>query len=155
MDSVTQAVLGAGIQATLLGRWQGRRALVYGAILATLPDLDVVISYPDPVFSMTYHRGFSHSIFVLTALAALLAWLIRKRWPGAPYFIGRLFLTVWLVLITYPLLDAFTVYGTQLFWPLAFTPESWSAVFIIDPLYTVPLLLAVLAAAAVGVSRTM
>ncbi|OZI70732.1 metal-dependent hydrolase [Bordetella genomosp. 12] len=155
MDSVTQAVLGAGIQATLLGRWQGRRALVYGALLATLPDLDVVIAYPDPVSSMTYHRGFSHSVFVLTALAAVMTWLIRKRWPAAPYTAGRLFITLWLVLVTHPVLDAFTVYGTQLFWPWARMPESWSAVFIIDPIYTVPMLLAVLAAAIQGVTPTM
>ncbi|AZY52187.1 metal-dependent hydrolase [Bordetella avium] len=155
MDSVTQAVLGAGIQATLLGRWQGRRALLYGAALATLPDLDVLIRYPDPVSSMTYHRGFSHSIFVLTAFALLLMWLIRKRWPAAKYSAARLFLTLWLVLVTHPLLDAFTVYGTQLFWPIPWIPESWSSVFIIDPVYTLPLLFAVLAAGVSGVSERM
>ena len=65
MDSVTQAVLGAGIQGALLGRVQGRRALFYGAALATVPDLDVLMRYPDPVSLMTYHRGFSHSILSL------------------------------------------------------------------------------------------
>lgn len=153
MDSVTQAVLGAGIQGALLGRSQGRRALLYGAMLGTLPDLDVLVRYADPVSSMTYHRGFSHSVFVLTALAALMAWLIRKRWPRAPYSPWRLLLAIWLVLITHPVLDAFTVYGTQLFWPLAWTPESWSAVFIIDPVYTLPMLFAVLAAGIVGVTE--
>jgi len=148
MDSVTQAVLGAGIQGALLGRAQGRRALIYGAALATLPDLDVMMRYPDPVSLMTHHRGFSHSVFVLTALAALLAWLIRRYWPLAPYSGRRLFLTLWLVLVTHPVLDAFTVYGTQLFWPLPRAPESWSAIFIIDPVYTLPLL----AAMAYGVS---
>jgi len=154
MDSVTQAVLGAGIQGALLGRVQGRRALIYGAALATVPDLDVLMSYPDPVSLMTYHRGFSHSVFVLTGLAAFLAWLIRKYWPQAPYSGRRLFLTLWLVLVTHPVLDAFTVYGTQLFWPLALIPESWAAVFIIDPVYTVPLLLAVLFAIGFGMTRT-
>ncbi|HEY9270855.1 MULTISPECIES: metal-dependent hydrolase [Achromobacter] len=154
MDSVTQAVLGAGIQGALLGRVQGRRALIYGAALATVPDLDVLMSYPDPVSLMTYHRGFSHSLFVLTGLAAFLAWLIRKYWPQAPYSGRRLFLTLWLVLVTHPVLDAFTVYGTQLFWPLALIPESWAAVFIIDPVYTVPLLLAVLFAIGFGMTRT-
>jgi len=154
MDSVTQAVLGAGIQGALLGRVQGRRALIYGAALATVPDLDVLMSYPDPVSLMTYHRGFSHSVFVLTGLAAFLAWLIRKYWPQAPYSGRRLFLTLWLVLVTHPVLDAFTVYGTQLFWPLALIPESWAAVFIIDPVYTVPLLLAVLFAIGFGMTHT-
>lgn len=152
MDSVTQAVLGAGIQGAMLGRFQGRRALIYGAALATVPDLDVLMRYPDPVSLMTYHRGFSHSIFVLTGLALLLTWLIRKYWPQAPYGGRRLFLTLWLVLVTHPVLDAFTVYGTQLFWPLAAIPESWSAIFIIDPIYTVPLLLGVVYAIAVGMT---
>ncbi|MBV7485620.1 metal-dependent hydrolase [Bordetella sp. BOR01] len=150
MDSLTQAVLGAGIQGALLGRYQGRKALLYGGLLATLPDLDVLMRYPDPVSLMTYHRGFSHSVFVLTALAAVLAWLVRKKWPRAPYSAGRLFLTLFLVLVTHPVLDAFTVYGTQLFWPLPLIPESWSAVYIIDPLFTVPLAAAVLGAAVVG-----
>lgn len=154
MDSITQAVLGAALQGTVLGRIQGRRSLIYGALLGSVPDLDVVIRYADPVSQMTYHRGFSHSIFVLTGLALLLAWLVhqlaRKRWPDKGYSLGRLFLAFWLVLVTHPLLDAFTVYGTQLFWPLPFTPLSWAAVFIIDPLYTVPLLVAVIYSAWVG-----
>lgn len=150
MDSITQAVLGAGIQGALLGRSQGRKALLYGALLGTLPDMDVLVRYADPVSQMTFHRGFSHSVFVLTALAGVLAWLVRKKWPDAPYSGRRLFLTLWLVLVTHPVLDAFTVYGTQLFWPLARIPESWSAVFIIDPVYTVPLVVTVLAAAVLG-----
>ena len=59
MDSLTQAALGATVQGIGMGRQQGRRALLYGAALGTLPDLDVFIRYADPVSSMTYHRGFS------------------------------------------------------------------------------------------------
>ena len=154
MDSLTQAVLGAALQGAVLGRIQGRRSLLYGAALGTLPDLDVVIRYADPVSQMTFHRGFSHSIFVLTGLALLLAWLVsaigRRRWPEKGYRWLRLFLAFSLVLVTHPILDAFTVYGTQLFWPLHLTPESWAALFIIDPMYTVPLLGAVLYAAIKG-----
>ena len=143
MDSITQAVLGASIQGALLGRWQGRKALLYGAMLGTLPDLDVIIDYGDAVADMTYHRGFSHSLFVLSALALLLTWLTRRFRPNPNYSAQRLFLAVWLALITHPLLDAFTSYGTQLFWPLTLTPTAWSSIFIIDPLYTLPLIGAV------------
>jgi len=143
MDSITQAVLGASIQGAVLGRWQGRKALLYGAMLGTLPDLDVVINYGDAVANMTYHRGFSHSLFVLSALAVLLTWLIRRYRPNPDYSSRRLFLAIWLVLITHPLLDAFTSYGTQLFWPLMPIPTAWSSIFIIDPLYTLPLCIAV------------
>ncbi|QKE62777.1 metal-dependent hydrolase [Aquipseudomonas campi] len=145
MDSLTQAVLGASIQGALLGRWQGRRALLYGAILGTLPDLDVLIDYGDAVADMTYHRGFSHSLLVLSALALLITLVARRLQPNPGYSARRLFLTIWLALITHPLLDAFTSYGTQLLWPIALPPVAWSSVFIIDPLYTLPLLVAVIA----------
>lgn len=152
MDSLTQAVLGAGIQGAMLGRYGGRKALAAGALLATLPDLDVLIDYGDPVSGMINHRGFSHSIFVLTALALALTVLFRV-WRRSPHYgAGRLFLTLWLVLITHPLLDAFTSYGTQLLWPLTPTPTSWSSIFIIDPFFTVPLFVTVAAAFIVGPS---
>ncbi|BCG26086.1 integral membrane protein [Pseudomonas tohonis] len=145
MDSITQAVLGATVQTAVLGRWQGRKALLYGAALATLPDLDVLIRYQDAVDVMTRHRGFSHSLPVLTLLALVLTLLLRRWRPNPGYSGRRLFLALWLVLITHPLLDAFTSYGTQLLWPFTPPPTAWSSIFIIDPLYTLPLLLAVLA----------
>ena len=150
MDSLTQALLGATVQGAMLGRWQGRKALLYGAVLGSLPDLDVAIRYTDAVAAMTYHRGFSHSIFVLSGLAALLTWLVRRWRPNPDYSTRRLFLSLWLVLATHPLLDCFTSYGTQLFWPLLTPPIAWSSIFIIDPLYTLPLLAAVVGALLFG-----
>lgn len=144
MDSLTQAALGAAVQGAGMGRYQGRRAMLYGAALGTLPDLDVLIRYADPVSSMTYHRGATHSVFLLVALAGLIAWAVKKRYPDAPYSGMRLFLVTAASLVTHPIIDAFTVYGTQLFWPLPLTPQQWSGVFIIDPLYTLPMLVAII-----------
>jgi len=155
MDSITQAVLGATIQGAMLGRAQGRRALVYGAILGTLPDLDVLISYPDPVSSMTFHRGFSHSLIVLSGFSILLAWLVSKIRPSPHYSPARLLLAIWLVLTTHTLLDAFTSYGTQLLWPFMPTPAAWSTIFIVDPAYTVPMALVTLTGLLFGVGRAM
>jgi len=151
MDSITQAALGAGIMGAALGRHHGRKALVAGALLGTLPDLDVVIRYADPLTQMISHRGFSHSVFVLTATALILwAWsaprLCNAAIHPAPGKL-RLFMAIWLALITHPLLDAFTAYGTQLFWPFKPTPASWASIFIVDPFFTLPLLIAVLWAA--------
>lgn len=150
MDSLSQIVLGASVQGAALGKYQGRKAYLYGAILGTLPDLDVLISYPDPISDMTYHRSFSHSLFVLSALGIAGAWLISRyhHWRDMPlpYSTRRLALAMTLVLTTHPILDSFNVYGTQLFWPLQeplqITPISIASVFIIDPLYTLPLLIA-------------
>lgn len=150
MDSITQAALGAGIAGAMLGRRLGRKALIAGAVLGTLPDLDILIDYGDPLSQMINHRGFSHSVFVLTALSALLTWLVHRWRPRDGRVDWQMFLTIWLVLITHTLLDAFTSYGTQLWWPLRPTPASWSSIFIIDPFYTVPLLVPVLLALALG-----
>ena len=51
-----------------------------------------------------------------------------------------------LVFGTHVLLDCFTVYGTQALWPLPLPPVGWATIFIIDPLYTLPLAGGVLAA---------
>ena len=61
--------------------------------------------------------------------------------PGDRPAFARWWLAVWLVLFTHPLLDAFTVYGTQLWWPLPLRPVAIGSVFIVDPLYTLPLLI--------------
>ncbi|WP_185266854.1 metal-dependent hydrolase [Halopseudomonas xiamenensis] len=153
MDSLTQAVLGASVQGALLGRWQGRKALLYGAMLGTLPDLDVVLDYGDAVANMTYHRGFSHSLLVTSLFSVVLAWLIRRWRPHPGYSTLRLWFCIWLVLTTHIVLDAFTSYGTQLLWPLPTPPVAISSIFIIDPLYTLPLLLAVAAGLLIGLRK--
>ena len=145
MDSLSQAVLGASVGGAVLARPLGRRALLGGALLGTLPDLDVLIDYGDAVANFTEHRGFSHSLLVLLPVSLLLA-LCLSRWQ-TQIPLRRWWLFTGLCLITHPLLDAFTTYGTQLFWPLG-DPVAISSVFIIDPLYTLPLLVAVIVALA-------
>lgn len=140
MDSVSQIALGASLAHVALGRQLGRRALLLGAVLGTLPDLDVLVPYDDAVASFTFHRSWSHSLFMLSLASIPIAWLCQRliRRPSISY--ARWWLATWLVLITHPLLDGFTVYGTQIWWPLDRQPTAWGSVFIIDPVYTVPLL---------------
>ena len=148
MDSVTQAVLGAAIGGAIAPAGQRRKALLAGAALGTLPDLDVLIDYGDAVENFTYHRGFSHSLFVLPPVALLL-WLTLRRWwapvRDAPL---RWLAIIGLALITHPMLDAHTAYGTQLLWPLDSPPVMWATLFIIDPLFTLPMLVSVVITAA-------
>lgn len=146
MDSVTQFVLGAAVGEAILGRKAGNKAALWGGVAATLPDLDVFVPLGDVVRDFTYHRSASHSLFVLAALTPLTVCLINKIHPPSREHKGHWILLVYLAFATHVLLDSFTAYGTQLFWPLLTTPVSWSTVFIIDPLYTLPLLIGVLAA---------
>lgn len=146
MDSVTQAVLGASIAGACAPRGQRRKALLAGAALGTLPDLDVFIDYGGAVENFTFHRGFSHSLFVLAPFSVLLWLALRRWWAPARAAPLRWLAAISLTLLTHPLLDAHTAYGTQLFWPLTVPPTSWATLFIIDPLYTLPLLAGVLMA---------
>lgn len=146
MDTVTQIGLGAAIGEAVLGKQVGRRALIWGGICGLLPDLDVLVPLGDAVRNFTYHRGPSHSLFVLAALTPLIVRWVLKVHPQTVLHRTRWRWLVFLALATHVLLDCLTVYGTQIFWPLPTPPVMWSTLFIVDPAYSLPLLAGVLAA---------
>lgn len=141
MDSLTQMALGATVSVAVMGkRTSVLKAAAIGAFAGTLPDLDILIKYGDPVSDMTFHRTESHAFFYQTLLAPLLAWLVTRLDKQRQYF-WHWTLALWLVLLTHSLLDAMTVYGTQFALPFSDYPFGVGSIFIIDPLYTLPLLL--------------
>jgi inner membrane protein len=150
MDSLTHLFLGGAIAAALAPPGHRRAALLAGAALNTLPDLDVLplMLSDDPVVRMTWHRSATHSLLVLPFVAwALWAWF-RGRGGRVASSPRRWFWIFQLCLLSHPLVDALTVYGTQLFWPLPVPPVMIGSLFIIDPLFTVPLVLGCMVAAA-------
>ena len=208
MDSLTQIVLGAAVGEAVLGRKVGNRAMLWGGICGTLPDLDVLANaVSDPMSALAYHRAFTHSLpFAL--LAAPLVGLALHRfyggregpvagklvWPvlliafyllltGGSYLMpievykvpqitlvitaafAAFFLVVgglrWLrgfprktenagwrgwtllafgAIVTHPLLDCFTAYGTQFLQPFASSRVAWNTISVADPIYTLPFL---------------
>lgn len=143
LDSVTQAVLGATVAGAIAGKRCNGKILLAGAALGTLPDLDVLINYGNDINNVIKHRGFSHSLFVLSVFSLVLAAAIHRLKPIANFSFIRLFALISAALITHPLLDYFTTYGTQLLWPMQ-GYFSASSIFIIDPAYTLPLIIALL-----------
>lgn len=138
MDSLTQIVLGAAVGEAVLGRKVGNKAMLYGAIAGTIPDLDIISSFfTDTVTALEDHRGFTHSIFFSVLFAPIFA-LIVTQFEKYKNFKDWSWLFFW-VLITHPILDAQTTWGTQLFWPLDIR-LAFKNVFVIDPLYTLPFL---------------
>jgi len=147
MDNLTHSLMGAGIAGALLTRRLGPRAMLLGIAAANMPDLDILIRYDNVIDAMTYHRGFSHSLLFETAVAPLIAWGVTRIWRRTRDHWWPMLLTVWLCLITHALLDSLTTYGTQLFWPIhAVPPVAFPAIFIIDPLFTLILLVGIIIA---------
>lgn len=143
MDSVTQFALGACVGVAVLGRKVGpRRAALAGGILGTLPDLDVFLAPDDPIESFVQHRAWSHSLFVHAALTPIIGEAVRLWSKRLRNDRSLAWAAVFLCLSTHAILDAFTIYGTRLFWPFWTEPVSVGSLFIIDPLYTLPLLIA-------------
>ena len=140
MDSLSQLALGAAVSVAVMGRrtvvW---KAALWGAVAGTLPDLDVLIDQGDVIRNMVLHRAESHSLFWLTLFSLPFAALVA-RLHGEFDWLRRWWLALWLALVTHPLLDAMTVYGTQLALPFSNHPFGADSIFIIDLFYTLPLL---------------
>ncbi len=152
MDTFTQIVLGAAVGQAIGYRRLGRTALAIGAVGATLPDLDVVGNSLGSLAEWQYHRGITHSLFFGPVVGPLLGyplWRAYRRWrPSSPCAqpegLGAIVAVLILSIVTHPLLDLFTVYGTQLLAPFWDARFSISGVAIIDPIYTVIVLAAVI-----------
>ncbi len=142
MDSLTQIVLGASVGEAVLGKKVGNKAILWGAIAGTIPDLDVILrSFTDEISATQMHRGFSHSIVFAVLIAPLLAWIAKK----IHFKLKDVSFKDWTKLffwttVTHPLLDAHTTWGTQFFWPFNYR-LAYQNIFVVDPLYTLPFLM--------------
>lgn len=208
MDSLTQITLGAAVGEAVLGRRIGNRAMVWGAIAGTVPDLDVIANFfLEPIPALAFHRGITHSILFAVVMAALLAWLVHRLYDihahqrtwykvaisvinmallagllvglyflfgespwllpfligGGGYLVWRLYryylsrtlenpqaslrgwyILFFLALTTHFILDCFTAYGTQIFLPFSDYRVAFNTISVVDPMYTVPFLIAVI-----------
>lgn len=143
MDSLTQGLLGAAATQALLGDRLGRKAWLIGAAGGILPDADVFIrSESDPLLEVEYHRGFTHALAFIPVGGAVasLPWLLQKKYRDQwkPILGGAV-----AAYATHGLLDACTTYGTQLYWPFSSTRAAWNCISIVDPVFTLILLVGV------------
>jgi len=141
MDSITQATLGAAIGEALLGEEEGYKGALAGAVVATIPDLDVGLHlFYDSFAMLSIHRGYSHSIGATILGAGLIAFVLQRGRYLTTDSYKKLCVFSWLVLFTHVILDAFTAYGTQLFLPFSDERFGWDSINVVDPVYTVPML---------------
>jgi inner membrane protein len=148
MDPVTQGALGAALPQATTSKTHVAVAGLLGFVAGMAADLDVFIrSDTDPLMFLEYHRQFTHSLIFIPVgglLCALALHRIIGRRRGLTF--GRTFLFCTLGYATHALLDTCTSYGTMLLWPFSDARFSWSVVSIVDPLFTVPLVIMVVLA---------
>lgn len=211
MDSLTQIVLGAAVGEVVLGKKLGNRAIVWGALAGTIPDLDVIPgNFMDELSALAFHRGVTHSITFVVIASLIFSWVAKewyakgihdRKWAkilktvlvfiflaGLGGFLlslqnsfgiisgtlliiigsglvwrmskryilvtqrveevsfNRWYLFFFLALLTHTLLDCFTTYGTQLFFPFTNTRIAWDSIHVVDPFYTVPFMVCLIVA---------
>lgn len=143
MDSLTHIVLGATLGEVIGGRKLGKRALVFGAVAQSLPDIDfIAFLWATPAEDLLIHRGFTHSILFAMLSAIAMAWAAARWVPDK-----KLSLNAWVVffaiqILTHDFLDTFNAYGTGLFEPFSHARISFHTLFVVDPFFTFPLLFA-------------
>lgn len=139
MDILTQAALGASVSGLAFSKTKPKHSILLGALIGIIPDLDVfILSYANDYDELVLHRAISHSILFFL-LVSLIAPSLLKRIPSFKDFSSsRLAFGVFLILFTHALLDCFTTWGTQLFWPipLRIASQSFS---VIDLFYSISL----------------
>ncbi|QQL45893.1 metal-dependent hydrolase [Sulfuriroseicoccus oceanibius] len=151
MDPISQVCFGAAAAGIASRKSSVRRALLIGGLAGALPDLDVLIkSSTDPLLTLQYHRHFTHAILfapiigvLVAALSLGLGKLLKREWS-----FRELFLFATLGALSHGLLDACTSYGTHLLLPFSNARISWDIISIIDPIFTLPLLVLLIIGAA-------
>jgi inner membrane protein len=154
MDSVTQAALGASIAHLFWHKNFGKKAFAFGAVIGTIPDLDIII-YPflNGVQRLYWHRGESHSIFFVFLASFFLYKLFLNKARECNLSDFKFFTGLFLIFATHIAIDIFTVYGTQILSPFNRYGFAIGNLYIVDPMYTIPLLAGIFAGIAFNAKK--
>jgi len=138
MDSITHIVLGAVIGEIAAGRKLGKKALVIGAVVNSLPDIDFLAAFwLDTSKDVWFHRGITHSFLFVAVMSVLLGGVARRTYRSRGMTMGWWVFFLGLELFSHIFIDAFNGYGTGWFEPFGHYRVSFNVLFVVDPLYSV------------------
>jgi len=141
MDPLSQGTVGAAFAQSTANKKNIFKISVIGFLAGLAPDLDILIqSSTDPILFLEYHRQFTHSLLFIPLGSLIIALLIFQLVKNSMRFRTVYFASL-LGYATHGLLDACTSYGTQLFWPFSNERVTWNNISIVDPLFTIPVLI--------------
>ncbi|MEJ2328400.1 MAG: metal-dependent hydrolase [Gammaproteobacteria bacterium] len=150
MDVLTQGLVGGVLAQSLARKNEKKIATLVGVVAGLLADADILIrSSSDPLLNIEYHRHFTHSLVFIpvgAAIAMLLLWPFVRRYLSA----RRLYLFSLAGFSMSGVLDAFTSYGTHLFWPFSDERVALNIISIVDPVFTLILLVTLLTGLRLG-----
>lgn len=152
MDNLTHGLLGMAAAVCVAPRASRRQAAVVGFLAGEFPDLDVLLqSSEDPLFGLAMHRHFTHSLLLAPVIGVAMAWIVIlwQRWRRNACDAHAMMGAGIAAALSHGLCDVWTSYGTRWFWPFADTRVSWDLISVIDPLFTLPLLIPVV----IGIKR--
>lgn len=141
MDILTQGLLGGVLAQTVATKKETKIATLVGVFAGLIADADIFIaSSSDPLLNIEFHRHFTHSLFFIpfgAAIAMAILWpFLNKKLSNT-----RLYLYSLLGYSMSGFLDACTSYGTHLLWPLSDERIAFNIISIIDPIFTLILLI--------------
>ena len=142
MEPITQGLIGASLAGSISKKDHLKQASILGAVGGIFPDIDVLIkSDNDPLLFIDFHRHFTHSLifspFGSLFLACIFFFLLNKSKSS----FKNIYLYIFIGFISHGLLDACTSYGTSLFWPFSNDRISWNLISVVDPFFSILLLL--------------
>lgn len=144
MDILTQGLLGATVAQSGSRQPDTKIATLIGFLTGLLADADVLIrSTKDTLYTIEYHRHFTHALIFIPVgalIAAMLLWPFMKNRLA----FARLYFYCLLGYLFSGTLDAFTSFGTYLYWPFSNERVTWHLVSIVDPVVTLVLLLSLI-----------
>jgi len=142
MDPISQGVVGASFAESFANNKTIRVAAICGLIGALVPDLDILIrSAHDPLLKLEYHRHFTHALFFIPFGALIVSFILWGLFFKKNHKFLEIYIYSFLGFATHGMIDAFTSYGTLLYWPFSNIRVAWNIISIVDPLFTLPLLL--------------
>ena len=141
MDPLSQGTVGAAFAQSAANKNNIFKIGVIGFLAGLAPDLDILIqSSTDPILFLEYHRQFTHSLFFIP-FGSLIVALVLFPLVKSSMSIKTVYFASLLGYATHGLLDACTSYGTQIFWPFSNERVTWNNISIVDPLFTIPVLI--------------
>lgn len=138
MDSLTHIVLGACMGEAFAGKTLGKKAMLWGAMAQSIPDIDFVASlWMDTSSNLLAHRGFTHSFLFCLIITPVFALLAEKWHRPHDISLKKWILFFGAVIFTHVFIDAFNNYGVGWFEPFSHKRVSFNAIYVADPFFSI------------------